>query len=122
MFDVIEKENIILSHHCSQRCLRRIKGMKGDGPENFVCRKKHSVKDTPDCTVHQHIPLKVSLTPSCIEALDECGLCNIEDDDPDFLHPRFTPKSHMAPCDSNATNNISQVVMELEFFPGEINL
>ena len=57
--------------------------------------------------------MKVTLTPSSLEALEECGLCNIEEDESEFLHPYFTPNSHMALCDWNATNNMSPVVLEL---------
>ena len=74
VFRVIEKAKIILSHNCSQRCLRRVKGAEDDGPKNLVCHKIHSDKDTSDCTVHQHIPMKLLLTLSYIEGHEKCGL------------------------------------------------
>ena len=81
IYDVFEIAKIILLHHCSKRSLKRINGTKGDGPGYLNCHKKHAVLDTPYCTSHQYIHMKVSLNPSYTESLKECGLFTTEIDE-----------------------------------------
>ena len=112
--DVVELAQTCLTHICGERCKRLVTSTKDDDPKNYKCRKKHPVKDSPDCSTHQYIPMNVTLSPSCIQALQECGLCTTdENDEIKFLHPYFCPTSHMAPCNMNADCNMSPVITEL---------
>ncbi len=54
IYTVKELEKI-LSHRCTQICVRRIGD--GEGPENFRFRKADYLKMSPDNTRNCHIPL-----------------------------------------------------------------
>ena len=112
--DVIDLAKTCLVHKCGQRCKRLITSTKDGDPKNYKCRKKHPVKDSPDCSSHQYIPMNVTLSPSCIQALLDCGLCTLdENEEIKFSHPYFCPTSHMAPCNMNADCNMSPIITEL---------
>ena len=57
----------ILSYKCDARCLMRIG--PGDTPENFKCRKIHPVKDSPNSTKHNNVPIGNKLEDATIKIL-----------------------------------------------------
>ena len=111
-FDKIELAGTFLPHMCNARCKRRI--APGDGPESFVCRKLHAVKDSPDPARHQFIEMKFQFSQSCIKALERCGLCKVVSEyETEFHHAYFCSSRHIAPCNYNTTCNMSPVLTEL---------
>ena len=61
--DQVERARQLLQHRCNQRCQRKV----GTGSDETVCRKLHSVRDSPDCSTHQFIPMK-----SILKELHRC--------------------------------------------------
>ena len=76
--EILRDTKAILSHHCDQRCQRRI-DHTGDDSKDFVCRKPHSLRDSQDNLVHSYVPLPVTLSPTCGEILERIGLASSDD-------------------------------------------
>ena len=123
--EITARANEILRHHCNERCKMRVNVGKGD--RDFRCRKMHSVKDCPDPTKHNYVPVKHKYQKATLDILKEVGIFipieNISDFDVlqdestkiykgMFTHPYFNPKRHIAPCNFNATCNISPVISD----------
>ncbi|KAL7538852.1 hypothetical protein ACHAXR_012264, partial [Thalassiosira sp. AJA248-18] len=101
----------ILTHKCSDRCLRRVG--EGDGPENYVCRKIHSVRGKENPLVDEFKPLKFDFTQPCLDILRQSGLW--EEPTPDNPNGTFrcdllVPKRHMGRVHPGATCNMSPVI------------
>ena len=115
--DFSEYEDIIeftkfLKHTCKPRCQMRIK--PGDGPECFKCKKIHAVRDHPDPTQHAYIQIPVKLKQETLDMLVRIGMAErVDDDNVEYSHPFFKPTRHMAPCVSNAEDNMSPVTTDL---------
>ena len=87
-FAKIELAKKFLSHHCGPRCQIRI-GI-GTGNEDFVCKKPHPVRDSPDPLSHSFIPIKFPYSQSCIDALEKCGLATVVSEyEVEFKHAYF---------------------------------
>ncbi len=101
-----------LKHTCTPRCLRQIG--TGDGPENYKCRKQHTVKDTPDPTCHQFINILCNLSDSTKSILQRAGIYTPPSydgaRDEQYSIPYFQPMRHMAPCITNALCNMSPII------------
>jgi hypothetical protein len=104
----------ILSHNCSQRCLRRVDDT-GDPDQDYVCRKPHSVLGKIDTNEQEWRPLPFTFSPQCLELLRESGLY----DEPTPEAPNGTfkshllePKRHMGVVQANDTSNMSPVIKE----------
>ena len=108
--DLVSLASRILPHKCDARCMMRIG--PGDGPENFRCRKPHSLWSTPDPTCHQYVPFKLTISEGCIETLKRIGMCSTEDGVEQFSHPFFNPTRHHPPIVTNATENMSPIISE----------
>jgi hypothetical protein len=101
-----------LKHTCSDGCVVKI-GL-GNGPENYRCRKQHTVKDTPDPTSHNFIKLPCNLSNASKSTLKGAGI-NIPSSykgarDEKYTIPYFQPTRHMAPCITNALCNMSSII------------
>ena len=107
--DQVERARQLLQHRCNQRCQKKV----GTGSDETVCRKLHSVRDSPDCSTHQFIPMKFPFSKSCIDVLEKSDLCTFNDGEIKFLHAYFSPTRHMAPCNMNAECNMSPVICEM---------
>lgn len=98
----------LLPRGCNDRCKR----MTDSG--QLVCKKSHPVKDSPDPTSHQYVPMPYNFSQNCLDALTDANLCTVDANGKvEFSHPYFEPTKHMPPCNSNATCNMSPVVCEL---------
>mmetsp|Transcript_10982 Transcript_10982/g.23255 ORF Transcript_10982/g.23255 Transcript_10982/m.23255 type:complete len:323 (+) Transcript_10982:3908-4876(+) len=123
--EVTGRADIILKHIYDWR----YKGRKGDkdGPENFRCRKPHAVRDNPDLLEHSYVPIPYKFQEATMEVLEELGMYfplgaeegeGISNEDEryespmggTFTHSYFVPKRHVAPCNPNATCNMSAVI------------
>ena len=115
MQDYIDTGDEVLAHRvCNPRCFKLRK--KGESTV-LECRKRHSVFGSPDSTSHQYIPMKVNLSPKCIEILHEIGLCHTDENGQVMYdHQYFRPTTHMAPCTKNATCNMSPIISEIFLF------
>lgn len=125
----VERADLYLKHTCEQRCQRRVG--PGDTDDNFECRKMHSVKGNPDPTQHSYVPFHHDYDPATLEVLEEIGMYFPPmdvDNEADtggggagestrpgrgsFTHKYFTPERHIAPCNFNATDNMSPVICD----------
>ena len=127
--DISARANIILRHVCDDRCKMRVNVGKGD--KDFRCRKMHSVKDSPNPNQHNYVPIKHKYQKATLDILKEVGIYIPVDKNNDqnilqnesskfyegvFTHPYFDPKRHIAPCNYNATCNMSPIIPD--FFVG----
>ena len=106
----------VLPHRCGPRCKRRIG--PGDGPENFVCRKPHSLFGKINPQENEFIPLPYDWTDGCLEALERCGLWKPPSSSKDppngtFMCDQLVPKRHMGRIHPEARCNMSPVIPEL---------
>ena len=100
----------ILSHKCGPRCQMRVGS--GDGPENFKCRKPHSVFDTPDPTRDCFVPIPFNFLPQFDQLMERMGFCTILNEKASYNLPFFKASRHMSPCMSNCNQNISVNIPE----------
>ena len=116
VLEVTKRAETVLPHTCDERCLRRVGD--GDGPENFRCRKLHPVKGNPDPTSHTYVPFDHEYLPSTLAVLEEIGVYHPPPEGSGchergtFEHPFFAPTRHLAPCNRNATCNMSPVILD----------
>ena len=97
----------------------------GEGDKDFRCRKMHSVKDSPDPSQHNYVPMKHNYQKTTLDILEEVGIflpnrnrinISVTNDisaiyyDGIFTHPYFNPKRHIAPSNYNADCNMSPVI------------
>ena len=123
--EINDRADKILRHNCNKRCKMRVSVGKGD--KYFRCRKMHSVKDSPDPTRHNYVPIKHKYQKATLDILKEIGIYIPIEDISDFeisqdestkfyegffTHPYFNPKRHIAPCNFNATCNMSPVIAD----------
>lgn len=112
--EITKRAEAVLPHRRDRRCIRRIG--PGESPENFSCRKPHSVKKNPDPTIHSYVPFNQEYQPHFLETMEEIGMYQplLEVSNAtkigDFTHSYFDPRRHMAPCNWNATCNMSPVI------------
>ncbi len=92
---------IYLGHVCGLRC-----EVRRDSNGKLRCRKRHPVYGSPNCACHQYVDMDVPLTPTCSEVLKRIDLEH---------HRFFHPRTHVAPCINNATDNMSPTIPELFF-------
>ena len=114
VYTVKELANKILSHRCTQRCVRRIGD--GEGPENFKCRKPDYLKMSPDNTRNCHIPLPSNISSDCKDVLVKIGLAekpvvNKYGYESEFKSSCrfFHPTRHIPPTNPVDYSNISPV-------------
>ena len=103
----------VLSHKHDQRCQRKIG--EGDGPENYRCRKPHSVKGKTKPLQDELIPLHYKFSEACRNILQKTCLW----DPPTPEAPNGTirsnllqPRRHMGKVHPAATCNMSPVIPE----------
>ena len=100
---IASRANTILKHVCNKRCYIRVGA--GDGPENYRCRKMHSVKASPDTTRHNYISFRHEYQQASLDVLEEIGMympISNSISNGLFKHPFFDPMHHIAPCNFNA--------------------
>ena len=137
--EVTNRADKILRHKCDDRC--KIHIGPGNSVKDFACRKMHSVRDCPDHNRHSYVPIKYKFQKTTLDLLQDIGMYEpptttvrdesyFQDDinqesglvsnspqdtqQGKFTHPYFEPKRHIAPCNFNATCNMSPVI--LDFF------
>eukprot|EP00956_Cyclotella_meneghiniana_P041700 scaffold236013_cov33-Cyclotella_meneghiniana.AAC.1 len=84
----------------------------GDGPENFKCRKPHSVFDTPDPTRDCFVPIPFNFLPQFDQLMERMGFCTILNEKASYNLSFFKASRHMSPCMSNCKENISVNIPE----------
>ena len=100
--DITKQAETVLPHKCDNRCLRRVG--PGEGPENFRCRKPHTVKDNPDPTIHSYVPFNHEYEPHFLEVMEEIGMYEPLAEGMGgmelgkFTRSCFEPRRHMPPC------------------------
>jgi predicted GIY-YIG superfamily endonuclease len=104
--DVTALAGRILPHNCNARCKRRVG--TGNSEADFECRKLHSVRDCPDTTRHNYVPIRYNFQQPMLEVLEDIGM--YDSNEGTFELQYFTPKRHMAPCNMNADCNMSPVI------------
>ena len=107
-WEKVMENTAFLVHKCNERC--QMKCGPGDGPENYKCRKMHSVHMCPNPTTHNFIQFPPKYPSNVLDALHDCGLYSPESGT--FHHSYFTPTRHIAPVVTNATCNMSPVIGE----------
>ena len=102
---------VMLPHRHTARCLRRV--ADNNTPEDFRCRKIHSVSGKDNPLEHELKVLKFEFSPACLRVLKESGLW----DPPTEEHPNgvfrcdlLQPKRHMGAVNPAATCNMSPVI------------
>lgn len=113
----------VMSHDTSNpRNFRKVNTKKGAA--GLKDRKLHSVRDTPDPLTHQFIPTNFQFSPEFVGIAKKMGLVvdDLSSDEPQFYHSYFRPHRHMAPCNPNATDNMSPCrTEEFLFFASMVN-
>ena len=112
--DITKLANIVLRHHCDERCKIRIG--TGNTEKDFKCRKNHAVKNSPDPTKHNFVPIEYKFEQATLDILQDIGMytppINEEDKIGKFEDLYFNPTRHVPPYNFNATCDRSPVISD----------
>ena len=114
--EVTARASIILRHNCDDQYKVRIR--PGEGPENFRCRKLHSVSDCPDPATYNYVSIPYKYQESTLDILKVIDMYISPVDDGDlqargkFTHAYFEPNRHTVPCNVNDDSNMSPVIVD----------
>ena len=70
--DITKLANTVLRHHCDERCKMRIG--PGNAAKDFKCRKNHAVKNSPDPTKHNFVPIRYKFDQTTLDILRYIGM------------------------------------------------